>query len=65
MSLVYSPTIHAPTTTAPTVSGKVAVCAVCGTQWQLQSTQPPYDDARGCSFCDAPQDAITIVNETE
>jgi hypothetical protein len=55
--------IHGPAATAPNVTGKYAVCEVCGTSWQIQS--PNLDDARGCSFCDAPKEAITIHDEDE
>ena len=50
-----------PSDTAPVVTNKVAKCQVCGVQWQVKS--PNLDDARGCSFCDAPKEAITIVSE--
>ena len=39
----------------------VAHCQVCGCQWVVQS--PNRDDAKGCSFCDAPARAITVVSE--
>lgn len=38
-----------------------AKCAVCGVQWQIRSGNK--DDARGCSFCDAPKEAISIHSE--
>lgn len=63
MTTTYSTTVHAPAATAPTVSERVARCQVCHTEWQIQTLSPPYDDAQGCSFCDAPADAITIINE--
>ena len=43
------------------VTELVAHCQVCGCQWVVQS--PNRDDAQGCSFCDAPAKAITVVSE--
>lgn len=63
MATDYPTTIHAPAAAAPAVSERIAVCGVCGVQWQIQTTIPPYADAKGCSFCDAPANAITIINE--
>ena len=63
MATDYPTTVHGPADSAPTVSERFAVCQVCHCQWQIQSTTPPYDDAKGCAFCDAPADAITIINE--
>lgn len=63
MATDYPTTIHAPAASAPTVSERIAVCGVCGVQWQIQTISPPYADAKGCSFCDAPAKAITIINE--
>jgi len=50
-----------PAATAPEVTDKVAHCAVCGVQWQIQS--PTNADAKGCSFCNASEEAITIEFE--
>jgi hypothetical protein len=50
-----------PAASAPSVTDKVAKCAVCGVEWQVKS--PNHDDAKGCSFCDAPESAITISYE--
>ena len=56
------PHMIAPATTLVTnVTELVAHCQVCGVQWVVQS--PNRDDARGCSFCDAPKRAITVVSE--
>jgi hypothetical protein len=38
-----------------------AKCKVCGAQWQIKS--PNLDDAKGCSFCDAPASAIIVISE--
>ena len=43
------------------VTELVAHCQVCGVQWVVQS--PDRADAKGCSFCDAPAKAITVVSE--
>ena len=48
-----STTMHGPAETAPAVSGKVAHCRVCKTQWQILSMKPPHDDAKVCPFCGA------------
>jgi len=45
----------------PSVTEMVAHCSVCGARWQVMS--PNYDDARGCSFCDSPKEAITLEHE--
>lgn len=50
-----------PADDAPAVTNKIAICQVCGVQWQVKS--PSLDDAKGCSFCDAPEDAIAVVSE--
>jgi len=50
-----------PADEAPEVTYEYAICQVCHTQWQIKS--PNRDDARGCSFCDAPKEAITVVSE--
>jgi hypothetical protein len=59
-----STTMHGPAANAPTVSNKVGHCRVCKTQWQILSTQSPYDDAKGCSFCGSDRTAITIIDES-
>lgn len=41
---------------------KVAHCKVCSAQWQVHG-EPPYDNAQGCPFCDAPADAIRLETE--
>ena len=64
----YPTDVHGPADSAPTVSNKVAICNVCGVQWQLKGTKE--DNAKGCAFCGAPAakesargSAITIINE--
>ena len=42
-------------------TGLVARCQVCGFEWQIQSFD--RSDAKGCSFCDAPESAITVISE--
>lgn len=51
--------MHTAGTAAPTVTGVVARCAVCGCQWQVRGDP----DKMGCKFCDAPEDAISLVSE--
>lgn len=46
---------------APAVTGRVAICQVCGTQWQVRSETDA--DVKGCSFCDAPAEAVMVVSE--
>lgn len=46
---------------SPYTTGLYAKCAVCGVQWQIKSGNK--DDARGCSFCDAPKEAVSIHSE--
>ena len=48
---------------APTVTGMVAKCQVCGVQWQVKGGSGHYDNAQGCSFCDAPAKAIVVTSE--
>jgi rubrerythrin len=48
-----------PAADAPTVTGKVCICQVCGTQWAMRGES----DDKGCSFCNAPASAITVVSE--
>lgn len=55
--------IHLPAAQAPTPTGLVAHCNNCGFEWQVQS--PNRDDAKGCSFCNAPERAITVRREDE
>jgi len=56
------PHMIAPATELVTnVTHLVAHCQVCGVQWQVQS--PDRADAQGCSFCNAPARAITVVSE--
>jgi len=57
----YPTDIHGPSETAREQTDEVAVCQVCGCQWQVKSTL--REDAKGCSFCDAPASAITIISE--
>jgi len=59
--MTYPTDIHGPAATARTQTDKVAICNVCGVQWQIRSGN--NDDAQGCSFCDAPANAISIVSE--
>ncbi len=53
--------IYGPSATAGTPTYLVAVCQVCGVQWQVRSESGA--DAKGCAFCGAPEEAITIVSE--
>jgi len=46
---------------APSVTYLYAKCQVCGVEWQVRS--PTRADAQGCSFCDAPAEAITVISE--
>jgi len=39
----------------------VARCAVCHTQWQVKDAN--MGDTKGCTFCGAPESAITVVSE--
>ena len=50
-----------PAADAPPTTDLVAHCQVCGVQWAVQDSK--RGDAKGCSFCDAPENAITIVSE--
>lgn len=47
---------------APTLTDLVAICQVCHVQWAVQAGGD-HADAKGCSFCDAPANAITIISE--
>ncbi len=51
-----------PAAEAPVTTGLYARCQVCGVQWQVHGA-PPYDNVQGCSFCDAPASAITVLSE--
>ena len=59
--MTYPTWIHQPSTTAGTPTNEVAVCQVCGCQWQVKSSK--REDAMGCAFCGAPESAITIISE--
>ena len=48
---------------APTTTGLYARCQVCGIQWQVKGGSGHYDNAQGCSFCDAPASAIQVMSE--
>jgi hypothetical protein len=63
VSLTFNPSDRTcfPADEAPTVTDEVAICQVCDTQWQVRSGDRA--DAQGCSFCDAPASAITVVSE--
>ena len=54
--------IHGPSSAARTQTELVAHCQVCGTTWQIRS--PNLDDSKGCSFCNGPASAVTIVSES-
>ncbi len=51
-----------PSDEAPTLTDLVAKCQVCKVQWAVQAGGN-HADAKGCSFCDAPANAITIISE--
>jgi len=51
----------APAAEAPAVTGLVAHCSGCGTQWQVKSQD--RTDATSCGFCGATGSAITLENE--
>lgn len=53
--------MHGPATSAPAVTCLVALCKVCGQQWQVHG-DPPTNTA-GCAFCDAPAAAIQVLSE--
>ena len=50
-----------PADEAPPTTDLVARCNVCGVRWQVRS--PSRADAQGCSFCDAPASAVTVISE--
>lgn len=54
-------TVHGPDAGKPQVTGWVAHCKVCGTQWQVRSFDKA--DAQGCQFCGAGKSAIRLENE--
>ena len=58
---IYPTDIHLPADQARTQTNEVAHCQVCGTEWQVRSGN--RDDAQGCSLCDAPASAVTVVSE--
>ena len=53
--------MHGPSTSAPAVTNLYAKCKVCGAQWQVWG-DPPTNTA-GCAFCDAPDEAISVLSE--
>jgi hypothetical protein len=57
----YSERICGAEDDAPAVTERVAICQVCGVQWQVRSETDA--DAEGCSFCGAPAGAVTVVSE--
>jgi len=59
----YPTDIHGPASAAPAVTNLVARCAVCKTEWQVQSED--LTDAKVCPFCGVGNDygAITTYSE--
>jgi len=57
----FSTEIHTPAASAPATSGKVAICKLCKTQWQVQAMGEVLTDALSCDFCGCSD--VTIVNE--
>ena len=57
----YSTKIHTNDANAPSVTNLVARCRSCGVGWQVRSENG--DDTRGCTFCGAGEDAITVMSE--
>lgn len=51
--------MHGPTDSAPAVTNLYAKCAVCNWQWQVKGQA----DTKGCSACDAPEEAVTVHYE--
>ena len=43
----------------------VAHCNVCHTEWQIRSFASPPEDSKGCSFCGAAADAISVISEAK
>jgi hypothetical protein len=58
----YSTDICAPADEAPATMDKVARCKVCGVEWAVKS--PTGADTKGCAFCGAGEDAVTVSSET-
>jgi hypothetical protein len=58
---IYSTRVHGPADEAPGVTERFAHCQVCGAEWQIRSETEA--DAEGCSFCDAPAGAVTVLSE--
>lgn len=50
-----------PDSEVPHLTHKYAKCAVCGVTWAIRSEDNA--DAQGCSFCDAPARAVTVISE--
>ena len=57
----YSTEIHGPAATAPTTTGYVAKCNLCGVTWQVQGPSPEFTDAQSCDFCGCSE--VTILYE--
>lgn len=57
----YPTDIHGPADEARAVTNRYCRCKVCGVVWVVRS--PDGADERGCSFCDAPREAITVISE--
>lgn len=55
----YSTKICTDDDNAPSVTDRVCVCQCCGVTW---ASRGPASE-KGCSFCGAPANAITIVSE--
>lgn len=45
----------------PSVTNLYAHCQACNVEWQVRS--PSRADAKGCPFCGAPEEAITVISE--
>ena len=52
---------YGPAATARQTTELYAECQVCHQQWQVWGDPPT--NTKGCSFCDAPEDAILIHSE--
>jgi len=50
-----------PADETPHLTHKYAKCQVCGVTWAIRSDAGT--DAQGCSFCDAPANAVTVISE--
>lgn len=57
----YPTDIHGPADKARAVTHLYARCDVCGVEWAIRSFGGA--DEKGCSFCDAPANAITVISE--